>query len=79
MVAVIGRPSVKWGETPHAFIVLRAGATASSEELRAFVRERLAHFKCPEAFHIVAELPKTATGKVQKNLLRGWAAGIAPQ
>ena len=78
-VAVIGRPSVKWGEAPHAFIVMRAGKAASSEELRAFVRERLAHFKCPEAFHVVVELPKTATGKVQKNLLRGQAAGIAPQ
>jgi fatty-acyl-CoA synthase len=78
-VAVIGRPSVKWGESPHAFIVLRAGATVSSDELRAFVRERLAHFKCPEAFHVMTELPKTATGKVQKNVLRGHKTGIAAQ
>jgi fatty-acyl-CoA synthase len=78
-VAVIGRPSEKWGEAPHAFIVLRVGATASSEELRTFVRGRLAHFKCPQAFELVLELPKTATGKVQKNVLRGQAPGITAQ
>ena len=78
-VAVIGRPSEKWGESPHAFIVLRLGATITPEELRTFVRDRLAHFKCPQAFEVVTELPKTATGKIQKNVLRGHARGIAPQ
>ncbi len=79
-VAVVGMPSEKWGESPHAFLVLRAGATAPPEaELRAFVRERLAHFKCPQGFHVVAELPKTATGKVQKFVLRGRRAGITAQ
>jgi len=78
-VAVIGRPSEKWGESPHAFIVLRAGATVSTDELRAFVRERLAHFKCPQDFEMVTELPKTATGKVQKNVLRKNARAITAQ
>jgi fatty-acyl-CoA synthase len=77
--AVVGMPHEKWGEAPHAFVVLRPGATAGAEELRSFVRERLAHFKCPHAFHFVAELPKTATGKVQKFVLRGRRAGISTQ
>jgi fatty-acyl-CoA synthase len=78
-VAVVGMPSDKWGETPVAFVVLRAGAQATQDELRAFVRDQLAHFKCPHAFHFVTELPKTATGKVQKFVLRGRRAGISTQ
>ena len=78
-VAVVGMPSEKWGESPHAFLILRAGASVTDDELRAFVRERLAHFKCPQAFHFVTELPKTATGKIQKFVLRGNRAGIAAQ
>ena len=78
-VAVVGMPHEKWGESPHAFVVLRAGATVAEGELRQFVRDRLAHFKCPQAFHMVTDLPKTATGKVQKFVLRGNRAGIASQ
>ena len=78
-VAVVGMPHEKWGESPNAFIVLKSGATATPEELRAFVRERLAHFKTPQAFYFVPELPKTATGKVQKFVLRGRRAGIVTQ
>jgi len=78
-VAVVGIADEKWGEAPHAFVVLRAGASATEDELRAFVRERLAHFKCPKSFRFVPELPKTATGKIQKFLLRGGKAGIARQ
>jgi fatty-acyl-CoA synthase len=78
-VAVVGMKSEKWGESPHAFVVLRAGASASGAELRDFTRARLAHFKCPQGFHFVTELPKTATGKVQKFVLRGNKAGIATQ
>ena len=78
-VAVVGMKSEKWGESPHAFVVLREGATATEAELREFTRARLAHFKCPQAFHFVKELPKTATGKVQKFVLRGNKAGIATQ
>jgi fatty-acyl-CoA synthase len=78
-VAVVGMPDAQWGESPHAFVVLRAGASTTGEALRAFVRERLAHFKCPRAFHFVNELPKTATGKIKKFVLRGSKAGIATQ
>jgi len=77
--AVVGLPDAKWGEAPHAFIVLKAGASATPEELRAHTRERLAHFKCPHSFTFVAELPKTATGKIQKFVLRGKRAAIAAQ
>jgi fatty-acyl-CoA synthase len=78
-VAVVGMPDEKWGEAPHAFVILRAGAKEAPDELRAFVRSQLAHFKCPQAFHFLPELPKTATGKVQKFVLRGRRAGIATQ
>ena len=78
-VAVVGVPNEKWGESPHAFVILRAGQTATEAELRQFTRDRLAHFKCPQAFVFVAELPKTATGKIQKYVLRGNRAGITAQ
>jgi fatty-acyl-CoA synthase len=77
--AVVGMPDAKWGEAPHAFIVLKPGAAATPEELRAFTRERLAHFKCPHSFNFVTELPKTATGKIQKFVLRGRRSAIAVQ
>ncbi len=77
--AVVGMPDAKWGEAPHAFVVLKPGAAATSEELRAFTRERLAHFKCPHSFTFVTELPKTATGKIQKFVLRGRRAAISAQ
>jgi fatty-acyl-CoA synthase len=77
--AVVGLPDTKWGEAPHAFIVLKPGAHATSEELRTHTRERLAHFKCPHSFTFVAELPKTATGKIQKFVLRGRRPAIAAQ
>jgi fatty-acyl-CoA synthase len=67
------------GEAPHAFIVLTPGAVATAEDLRAFVRERLAHFKTPHSCHFVTELPKTATGKIQKFVLRGRRAAISAQ
>jgi fatty-acyl-CoA synthase len=78
-VAVVGMPHEKWGESPHAFVVLRAGVAAPESELREFARNALAHFKVPSAFHFVAELPKTATGKIQKFVLRGRRAAIMPQ
>ncbi len=67
--AVVGVPDEKWGEVPKAFVTLKPGATATAEELRAFCRERLAHFKCPKHFEF-CELPKTSTGKIRKNVLR---------
>src|SRR5438132_1038825 len=78
-VAVVGMPDAQWGETPHAFVVLRAHESVGEAALRDFVRSRLAHFKCPRGFHFVDELPKTATGKIQKFVLRGRRAAIATQ
>jgi fatty-acyl-CoA synthase len=78
-VAVVGMPHPVWGESPHAFVVLRSGMSATEVELRAFARQSLAHFKVPSAFHFVDELPKTATGKIQKFVLRGRRAAITQQ
>jgi fatty-acyl-CoA synthase len=78
-VAVVGMPHEKWGESPHAFVVLRANASATETELHDFARTALAHFKVPSAFHFVNELPKTATGKIQKFVLRGRRAAIMAQ
>ena len=77
--AVVGMPDDKWGEAPHAFVVLRVGCAATEAELRDFVRTHLAHFKCPKTIRAVSELPKTATGKIQKFVLRGNRSGIATQ
>ncbi|MBI3762025.1 MAG: long-chain-fatty-acid--CoA ligase [Chloroflexi bacterium] len=68
--SVIGIPDPKWGEVPKAFVTLKPGAALSAEELIAFCRERLAHFKCPKAVEFVEALPKTSTGKIQKFVLR---------
>jgi fatty-acyl-CoA synthase len=57
-------------EAPHAFIILRKGAKASEDELKLHVRNGLAHFKTPQWITFVDDLPKTATGKVQKFVLR---------
>jgi fatty-acyl-CoA synthase len=78
-VAVVGLPDVQWGEAPHAFVVLKAGQSATVEELRTFVRDHMAHFKVPKSFTFVTELPKTATGKIQKYILRGGRAAIVAQ
>jgi fatty-acyl-CoA synthase len=78
-VAIVGMPHEKWGEAPHAFVVLRAGASATEAELRQFARDNLAHFKAPQWVSFVNELPKTATGKIQKYVLRGGGAGIGKQ
>jgi fatty-acyl-CoA synthase len=70
--AVVARPDEKWGETPCAFVELKQGMSATQEEIVAWCRERLAHFKAPR--HVVfAEIPKTATGKIQKFRLRDLA------
>jgi fatty-acyl-CoA synthase len=78
-VAVVGAPDEKWGETPHAFVVLRSGSTVSEAELREFARARLAHFKVPSAYFFIPELPKTATGKIQKFVLRKQTSAISRQ
>ena len=67
--AVIGIPHPHWGERPKAFVTLNEGAAASPEEIIAFCRERLAHYKCPDSIEF-GPLPKTSTGKTQKFVLR---------
>jgi fatty-acyl-CoA synthase len=67
--AVVGVPHERWGERPKAFVTLNGQATASAEEIIAFCREQLAHYKCPDAIEF-GPLPKTSTGKVQKFTLR---------
>ena len=67
--AVVARPDGKWGETPCAFVALKPGAHASADEIAAWCREHLAHFKVPRTV-VFGELPKTSTGKIQKFLLR---------
>ncbi len=69
VAAVVARPDPKWGEVPYAFVQLKPGASASAEEIRAFCREHLAHFKVPKAV-VFGAIPKTSTGKLQKFRLR---------
>jgi fatty-acyl-CoA synthase len=72
--AVVAIPDDKWGERPKAFVTLKPGATVTEQEIIAFCREQIAHYKCPAAIEF-GELPKTSTGKVQKYVLRDkeWA------
>jgi fatty-acyl-CoA synthase len=77
--AIVGLPHEKWGEAPYAYVVLKPGASAAEAELIAFTRDRLAHFKAPHGVTFVEELPKTATGKIQKYVLRKGAAAIVRQ
>jgi fatty-acyl-CoA synthase len=77
--AVVGMPHEKWGESPQAFVVLRPGAVATAAKLREFCRTNLAHFKVPQEFHFLAALPKTATGKIQKFVLRAGRSAISRQ
>lgn len=69
VAAVVAEPDPKWGEVPCAFIELRPGTTSTVENLIIFCREHLAHYKVPKHF-VFGEVPKTATGKVQKFVLR---------
>lgn len=69
--AVVGVPSEKWGEVPHAVVVLAAGVESlGAEELTAFLDGRIARYKVPKTLTVVAELPRTASGKIRKNILR---------
>ena len=68
--AVIGVPDERWGETPKALVVLRAGADLDEAGVIGFCRQRLASFKCPTTVEERDELPRTATGKVRKAELR---------
>ena len=73
--AVVARPDQKWGETPCAFVTLKDGREATADELIAFCRENLAHFKIPKTV-IFGPLPKTSTGKIQKFALRDRARAL---
>lgn len=77
--AVVGMPHERWGESPHAFVILREGAQATEDELKQHVRNALAHFKTPQWITFVDQLPKTATGKVQKFVLRAGKSAISRQ
>lgn len=68
--AVVAAPDERWGEVPFALVVLKQGAEASEQEMIAFCRDHLAHYKCPKRVDFIDALPRTATGKIQKNLLR---------
>ena len=68
--AVVGVPDDKWGERPKAYVVLRAGARATQEDLIAHARSKIARYKVPREIDITVELPKTSTGKIQKFVLR---------
>jgi fatty-acyl-CoA synthase len=78
-VAIVGLPHERWGEAPHAFVVLKQGAHADEQELREFARAHLAHFKAPHSVTFIKDLPKTATGKIQKYVLRAGQSAITPQ
>jgi len=70
--ALVGKAHEKWGETPVAFVELKPGMTASSEEMLAHCRNGLAAYKCPSLI-VFTEIPKTSTGKIQKFMLRDLA------
>jgi fatty-acyl-CoA synthase len=74
--AVVAKPDERWGETPCAFVELKAGATATAAELIAHCKLHLAGFKVPRAVEFV-ELPKTSTGKIQKFELRKLAKSVS--
>jgi acyl-CoA synthetase (AMP-forming)/AMP-acid ligase II len=68
--AVIGVPDEKWGESVKACVILRPGATATDREIIDWMRERLAHYKCPKSIDFVDALPRNPSGKLLKRILR---------
>jgi len=68
-VAVVSTPDPKWGEVPKAYVTPRPGAEATEEDIIAFCKQQIARFKAPK-YVVFGELPKTATGKIQKYKLR---------
>jgi 3-(methylthio)propionyl---CoA ligase len=73
--AVVARPDPRWGETPCAFVTLKTGHDATADEIIAYCRDHLAHFKAPKTI-VFGPLPKTSTGKVQKFQLREQASHL---
>ena len=74
--AVVAKPDEKWGETPCAFVELKPGQNATTDELVAWCKTNLAGYKVPR-YVVFAELPKTSTGKIQKFKLREMAKEIS--
>ena len=73
--AVVAKPDDKWGETPCAFIEIKPNAELTADDVVAWCREHLAHYKCPR--HVVfRDIPKTSTGKIQKYKLRELAKDV---
>jgi fatty-acyl-CoA synthase len=66
---VVAIPDERWGEVPKAFVVLKPGMQPTPEDIIAFCRQHMAHFKCPKAVEF-GDLPKTSTGKIKKFELR---------
>ncbi len=73
--AVVAKPDDKWGETPCAFLEMKAGSAATPDDIIKFCRDNLAHYKCPKNV-VFTELPKTSTGKIQKFKLREQAKDV---
>ena len=69
-VQVFGVPDARYGEEVCAWVVLKPGATATTDEVRDFCRDQIAHYKVPRYVHFVDEIPMTVTGKAQKFLMR---------
>ncbi|MEC9359713.1 MAG: AMP-binding protein [Pseudomonadota bacterium] len=69
-VAVVAMPDPRWGEAVAAVVELRPGAELSEEDLRTFVRGRIAGYKCPKAIHFTEALPRTSSGKLKRAELR---------
>lgn len=74
---VVSVPDSHWGERPKAFVTLKMGESLTGEELIQWSKGHsgISKFMVPREVEIVAELPKTSTGKVKKNVLRKWALG----
>ena len=72
---MVAKPDERWGETPCAFVELKPGQKATSDELIAWCKKNLAGYKVPR-YVVFAELPKTSTGKIQKFKLRDMAKGV---
>jgi long-chain acyl-CoA synthetase len=70
LVAVIGVPDEKYGEEIKAFVVLKDGATAGTEEIQKWIKEKIADYKYPRYIELIDSLPMSATGKILKKELR---------